>query len=473
MKTPSSKRPKQTPWGLIGAALLAAFWLAACRSETQVQPEPLEQIVRPTAAETADEHSHTHYVCPMHPQIVRDASGSCPICGMDLVAKHPEPASAQTSAAHTEVRYVCPMHPKVVRDASGSCPICGMDLVAKHLEPAVSERPQVTLDASVVQNMGVRTAKVRRGVLQRHVQTQGTVTYDEDRIVKVHSRTPGWIETLNIRSDGKTVKRKDELAQFYSPLIVQVQLEYINALEELDIAQLESADQSEISARVKSLRNSLRLLHVMDMDIMNIEKYRTVKSTIPIAAPRTGVVTRLGVREGMYVEPDHTMFTIVDLSRLWVMVDIYEHQMSWMKPGLKATIKAPALPERSWEGALEFIYPEVDPLARTLRARIAVANPDGALVPNMFVEVTISSDPKKNVLIVPRESVIPTGERETVVKALGNGHFQPAEVTSGMWVGPDVEIVSGLQENDEVVVSGQFLIDSESSLRADFSRMAE
>jgi Cu(I)/Ag(I) efflux system membrane fusion protein len=414
---------------LIVAALLAVLSLIACGPETPASPQPLEPIVQEHAPESTGESAHVHYVCPMHPQIVRD-----------------EP---------------------------GTCPLCGMNLVEKRIEPASGERSEVTLDATVVQNMGVRTAKVRRGTLQTHVHTQGTVTYDDDLIIQIHSRTPGWIETLNLRTDGQTVKRKDELAQFFSPLIVEVQLEYIAALEELDLAKLKSVDQTEVNAKVQSLRNTLKLLHVMDMDIMNIENYRTVQNTIPIVAPQSGVVTKLGVREGMYVEPEDTMFTIVDLSRLWVMVDIYEHQMSWIKPGLTATIRAPALRDRSWEGKIEFIYPEVDPMARTLRARIALSNPDRVLVPNMFVEVTISSAPKKNVLIVPRESVIPSGERETVVKTLGNGHFQPAEVTSGIWAGSEVEILSGLQENDEVVVSGQFLIDSESSLRADFSRMSE
>jgi Cu(I)/Ag(I) efflux system membrane fusion protein len=276
-----------------------------------------------------------------------------------------------------------------------------------------------------------------------------------------------------MRSGGETVKRKDELAEFYSPAIVQVQLDYITALEALDLARISSTDTVEANAKVQSLRNSLKLLNVMQMDIMSIENHRTIKSTIPIVAPQSGVITRLGVREGMYVEPEDTMFTIVDLSHVWVMVDIYEHQMSWIKPGLRATIKAPALRDRSWEGKIEFIYPEVNPVSRTLRARIAVSNKDHVLVPNMYVGVTIAAAPKNNALIVPRATVIPTGERETVVKALGDGHFQPVEVTSGMWVGSDVEIISGLQENDEVVVSGQFLIDSESSLQADFARMAE
>lgn len=410
-------------------AVLLVLCLAACGANTPDSQQALEPITPEASPLAADAHRHSHYVCPMHPQIVRDTPGSCPICGMALVPKQ----DSQTGGG----------------------------------------RPQVTLDSAVIQNMGVRTAQVRRGVLQRHIQTQGSVTYDEDRIVHVHSRTPGWIETLNMRTDGETVKRKDELAQFFSPLVVQMQLEYIEALEAVDLAKLKSADLTEPNARVQSLRNSLKLLHMMDMDIMRLENYRTVQNTLPVTAPQGGVITKLGVREGMYVEPEDTMFTIVDLSSLWVMVDIYEYQMSWIKPGLKATITVPALRDRSWEGKIDFIYPEVDPMTRTLRARIAVSNPDHALIPNMFAEVTISSAPKQDALIVPRATVIPTGERETVIKALGNGHFQPVEVTSGMWVGPDVEIIAGLQEGDEVVVSGQFLIDSESSLQADFSRMAE
>jgi len=298
MKTHSNRRASLARWELAGAALLAVLCLAACGPETRVPPEPLEQIVLDAEAKTASEQVPAHFVCPMHPQIVRDGTGSCPICGMDLVEKQ--------------------------------------------IEPAMDERPRVTLDASVVQNMGVRTAKVRRGILQRHIHTQGNVTYDEDRVIHVHSRAPGWVETLNMRTDGETVKRKDELAQFFSPLIVQIQLEYIAALEELDLAALKSADHNEANASVQSLRNTLKLLRVMDMDIMHLEKYRSIKNTVPIMAPQGGVVTKLGVREGMYVEPEDTMFTIVDLSRLWVMVDIYEHQMSWIKPGLRATIKAPA-----------------------------------------------------------------------------------------------------------------------------------
>ncbi len=175
----------------------------------------------------------------------------------------------------------------------------------------------------------------------------------------------------------------------------------------------------------------------------------------------------------MFVTPLDNMFTIVDLSEVWVMVDVFEHQHAWVKPGLNAEITTPAYPGRTWEGSVEFVYPEVHPKARTLRARLEFRNPEGLLLPNMFVEVVIYGGPKRDVLILPREALILSGERELVVKALGDGRFQPVEVKTGMWRGEELEVLSGLAEGDEVVVSGQFLIDSESNLQASFRRMGD
>jgi Cu(I)/Ag(I) efflux system membrane fusion protein len=155
------------------------------------------------------------------------------------------------------------------------------------------------------------------------------------------------------------------------------------------------------------------------------------------------------------------------------MVDIYEHQIAWVKPGLKAEITSPAYPGRTWEGVVEFVYPEVDPVARTLKARLEFRNPEQLLLPNMFVEAVIYGGPKRDVLVIPREALIVTGERETVVRSLGDGRFQPVDVVTGMWRGEHVEVLTGLDEGDEIVVSGQFLIDSESSLKASFTRMSE
>ncbi len=371
--------------------------------------------------------------------------------------------------------YICPMHPQIMQhEPGGNCPICGMNLVAKEAAAAAEgDKPQVFLQAAVIQNMGVRTAKVDRKVLDKQIRTQGLVTADDDRLLSIHPRTAGWIEVLHLVTEGDRVERKEVLVDFYSPWINQVQLDYITALEEYDLTAFDPSRKTELAAKVESSRNSLRLLNVMDMDIMRIKNNRKVQNTIQLMAPQGGIITRLNINEGSYVEPYQSMFTIVDLSQVWVMVDIYEHQAPWIRKGQQVVITAPAIPARSWNGVVDFIYPEVDAKTRTLRARIVVANPDEALLLNMFVKVNITNTSKQAVLTVPREAVIITGERVTVIKSLGKGHFQPVDVKTGMRGEGNVEILSGLQQGDEIVVSGQFLIDSESSLQASFLRMSE
>ncbi len=376
---------------------------------------------------------------------------------------------------HLDPKYVCPMHPDIVRDQPASCPICGMDLVAKKIDLSEA-RPSVELSAAVAQNMGVRTATIERGTLWKYIKTQGKVTYDDDRIIQVHPRTAGWIENLYVRTDGVRVKRKDDLADYFSPDVLLAQRDYIDTLEagELDsFGSIEDEPDSSQKFRQRAGVDLLRYFKVPTMDIMGIEQSMMPRSIVPIKAPQGGVITEHRVREGMFVTPASAMFTIVDLSEVWVMVDIFEHQIAWLRRGLTAEISTPAYPGRVWEGRVEFIYPEVDPQARTLRARLEFTNAEELLKPNMFVEAVIYGGPKRDVLIVPREALILTGERELVVKALGENRFQPVEVETGMWQGDSVEVRSGLDEGDEIVLSGQFLIDSESNLQASFRRLAE
>ena len=389
--------------------------------------------------------------------------------------KHAMPSiSADDSGTDGSNKYVCPMHPQIVRDTQGSCPICGMDLVTHKNQSGDVKNPQVFLTTSVIQNMGVRIAPVRKNQLHNHIATQGLVSADEDRVVNIHPRTAGWIQRLYPLTEGDRVERKDTLVDFYSPWINEIQLEYIAALEEFDMLSFAPEKAQEINSKVDSLTNSLRLLNVMDMDIMRIRNTRKVLNTIQLLAPLSGVITDLNVREGTYLEPYQSMFTIVDLSKVWVMIDIYEHQAVSVRKGQQVSITTPAIPSRKWQANIDYIYPEVNPETRTLKARITLDNPDEALLLNMYVNVDIAvSHSNHEVLTVPRESVIVTGEREVVIKALGNGHFQPVDVKTGIRDNDNIEIISGLNEQDEVVISGQFLIDSESSLQASFLRLSQ
>ncbi|MBK1718666.1 efflux RND transporter periplasmic adaptor subunit [Thiocystis violacea] len=363
---------------------------------------------------------------------------------------------------HLDPKYVCPMHPSIVRDEPGTCPICGMTLVEKRLDPAGGRSPEVELSRASMHNMAVREARVERGTLWKYVRSLGRVEYDETRLAHVHPRAEGFIEGLELRSEGEPVRKGQVLARLYAPNILSAQVDFLLALD---------PRPQESGVKVDKARNILRLLDVPEENIRAIEQSREPLRTIPVLAPMEGVVTAMTAREGMYVGTSDAMFTIADLRRVWVLVDIFEHQIDWVAPGLSAEIRVSARPGRLWEGKVDYLYPSLDAKARTLRVRLVFDNPDGALKPNMFANVVIFGGPKREVLKIPSEALILTGTRSSVVKALGDGRFQPVDVVAGLRSGREVEILSGLEEGDRVVASGQFLIDSESSLQAAFQRM--
>jgi Cu(I)/Ag(I) efflux system membrane fusion protein len=363
---------------------------------------------------------------------------------------------------HLDPKYVCPMHPRIVRDEPGSCPICGMDLVQKMMDPMVGKHPEVALRPAVMQNMGVRIGTAERGTLWKYIRTVGRVDFDETRLAHIHPRAEGWIEYLRVRAEGERVTKDQDLAEIYSPAMLSAQVDFLQALEPQPrgVSQVK-ADKS---------RNLLRLLDIPEDVIREIEQQREPRNRLPIRAPIDGIVIGLTARQGMYVTPETEMFTIADLSRVWVMVDVFEAQIDWLATGLTAEIRVPARPGKVWEGRVDYLYPELDPKTRTLRVRLVFDNPDLALKPNMFADVVIYGGPKREVLKIPAEAMIVTGERATVVKVLGEGRFQPVDVVAGMERSGEVEILSGLEEGDRIVLSGQFLIDSESSLQASFMR---
>jgi len=384
-------------------------------------------------------------------------------------AEQAEAGPVETAGEARKVLYwYDPMVPQQRFDKPGRSPFMDMDLVPKYADEDVgggdSGHASVTLSAAVVQNLGVRTAQVQRGALARTVRAVGRIAYDEARLAHVHPRAAGWIEGLTVRAEGEPVRKGQELAALYAPDILSTQVDFLIATE--------PQGPGERKVKADKARNLLRLLDVPEAVIRDIERSRETRNTVPVLAPADGFVTQLMAREGMYVTPGSEMFAIADLSQVWVLVDVFEHQLAWIAPGLPAQIRVPAHPGRTWKGKVDYLYPELDPKTRTLRVRLVFPNPDLELKPNMFADVVIEGAPR-DALSIPREALIATGERESVVKALGEGRFQPVDVVTGMRSGEAVEILEGLGEGDAVVVSGQFLIDSESSLKASFGRLSD
>lgn len=405
-----------------------------------------------TAVEHASKHLDAKYVCPMHPQIIRDKPGNCPICGMDLIKKE-----AEVKKEKKILYWVAPMDANYRRDEPGKSPM-GMDLVPVYDDG--EDGLTVRISPAIENNMGVRTAKVKKDKLWRRIDTVGYVDFDENKISHIHLRTKGWIEKLLIKSEGERVKKGQLLFEVYSPELVNAQEEYLQALR--------SGHKGLSSAS----RERLEALGISVAQIKNLNKKRRASQFVKIFAKQDGIVAKLNVREGMFVMPQKEVMSLADLSSIWILAEVFESQTDWVKQGQSAEVQLSYLPGRKWIGDVEYIYPSLDPKTRTLKVRLRFNNKDEALKPNMFANVTIYGGAKREVIIIPREALIRTGNDERVIVSVGEGRFQPREVTAGIESGDHIEIIKGLSVGDKVVTSGQFLIDSEASLKASIARMS-
>lgn len=391
-------------------------------------------------------------------------------CGKSQAPNTNQPAgktAIQPIAKDLKPTYVCPMHPNIVRDHPGHCPICGMDLVNKAADHHEDPQPAVNLAPDVIQKLGVRSAKAVRGQLSKKIKTVGYVDYDHDIVQEISVATAGWVENLSKRRVGLKVAKGELLLELYSPEFLKVQKEFIAAQKKDKSGVLRKYGQRRQSVEP---RDALRYMGISESLQNEIARDGKPRFRIPIYSPRYGEIVRLNIKNHDFIPANYAMFTIADMSSVWVIADVYEHQMEFVRRGLRAEVKVNALPGQSFEGYVNYIYPELDPKARTLRVRLLVPNTSGLLKPNMFADVRILAGPKQNVLKIPREALIVTGKRESVILDRGDGRFQPVDVVAGMRSDDEVEILSGLKEGDKVVVSGQFLIDSEANLQASFAR---
>jgi len=288
----------------------------------------------------------------------------------------------------------------------------------------------------------------------------GYVTYDEDTVQHVHTRVDGWIEKLVTKATGDPVEKGQLLFELYSPTLVNAQEEFLTAA------------RSGNAALLKASRDRLAALGVSDSEVARLEKDRTVRQRVRVYAEGDGVIAHLGVREGIFVTPATEVMSIAKLDRVWVIAEVFEQQSAWVKPGQKAIVELDYLPGETFNGTVDYVYPELDPRTRTLRVRLRFDNADVQLRPNMFARVEIAAEGFGNVVNVPREAVIRGGSMNRVVVALGDGRFQARPVRIGIESGDRMAIRSGLEAGETVVVSGQFLIDSESNIESALTRMS-
>ena len=364
-----------------------------------------------------------------------------------------------SSNGNREVLYwVAPMDPNYRRDEPGKSPM-GMDLVAVYADEVDGQPGVVSIDPTIVNNLGVRTEKAQRGSLSRQIDTVGYVGYDEDTVQHVHTRVDGWIEKLATKASGDSITKGQLLFELYSPTLVNAQEEYLTAL------------RSGNKLLLRASTDRLAALGVNASEIARLDKERTVRQRVRVTAKADGVIAHLGVREGIYVTPATEIMSVAELDKIWVIAEVFERQASWVKAGQKSTVELDYQPGKSWHGVVDYVYPELDPKTRTLKVRLRFDNAAMALRPNMFARVAIEGDAFHNVVHVPREAIIRGGSVNRVVIALGDGRFKAQPVGIGIESGDRVAIRKGLSEGDEVVVSGQFLIDSESNIGAALERM--
>ncbi len=371
------------------------------------------------------------------------------------------PAGPKAAGERKILYWWDPMIPDFRSDKPGLSPM-NMEMVPVYEDEASGTGdPGITIAPEVVNNLGVRTARVSRGMLARRIDTVGYLDYDESRLNHVHVRAEGWIQRLMVKAKGERVEKGRLLFELYSPTLVNAQEEYLQAL---------SMGNERL---IRASRQKLTALGISGGQIARLTEKRHADQVVQVFAhhDQGGVVSELMVREGMYLKPDTEIMTLVDLTTVWLLAEVFERQASWVELGQAAGARVPSFPGRTWKGKVDYIYPDLDPMTRTLRVRLRFDNPRELLKPKMFAHVTILADPHQDVLSIPAEALIRDGGSERVVLALGQGRFTPREVVPGIESGDRIEIRKGLAEGDTVVVSAQFLLDSEASLRGSFRRM--
>jgi Cu(I)/Ag(I) efflux system membrane fusion protein len=353
----------------------------------------------------------------------------------------------------------------------------GMDYIPVYADGDSDPGPAgtVKIDPVTIQTIGVRTTKAERRSMSHSVQAVGRVDYDEHRLVRLHPKTDGWVEQLYIGTTGAPVKQNAILLSFYSPQIVSTQQEYVLALRNLKTLQASPFEDVRSGAEelVSITLERLRFLDVPDHQISDLTKTLKVKKALHIHSPANGIAISIGAREGQYVTPQTELYAIADLTKVWVLVNIYADELPWIRIGDQARMNISAAPGHTFMGKLAYIYPYAESQTRTVKVRMEFDNPNLLLKPDMFADITIEAGAIEDAIAVPSEAIIRSGLRQQVFILRAPGKFEPREVSLGVSSDGWTQIRDGIAAGEEVVVSAQFLIDSESKLREAAAKMQE
>lgn len=379
------------------------------------------------------------------------------------------PAEQPEVAEESTTTYRCAMHPSVVSEGPGSCPVCAMDLVPVYEdELSGGSGGTVQIDPVTIQNIGVKTARVERRSLRRTVRTVGRVDYDETRMTDVNAKIAGWVEKLYVNYTGQEVSKGQRLLEIYSPELVAAQEEYLTALDYHRRLQNSAGGEVAQGARdlLGSARQRLRYWDISDEQIESLKVSGEVRRTMTLHSPQEGIVVHKAVFEGAHISSGQHLYRIAELSKVWVYADIYEYELPWIQVGQEAEVELSYLPGRTFNGRVTYIYPFLESKTRTLRVRMSFDNADGKLKPEMYANVEIQAPVAEKAVVVPVQAIIHSGERRLAVVSLGEGRFQPREIEIGVEADGFYQVINGLREGDRIVTSSQFLIDSESNLKA-------
>jgi Cu(I)/Ag(I) efflux system membrane fusion protein len=354
----------------------------------------------------------------------------------------------------------------------------GMDYVPVYAKDDGNKKDSagtVKVDPVVSQNIGIRTTVARRTSISREIRAVARVDFDEQGMTRLHSKVEGWIEGLRVDKTGEFVDKGDVLLSIYSPKLVSTQQEYLLALNNLEALESSPFDDIRRGAKelVASSRERLFLFDVPEHQIRELERTREIQKNLHIHTPVPGTVISIGARAGQYITPTTELYMIVDLSTVWVYADIYEYELPWVQVGDEVEMSLAGIPGRTFIGELDYIYPYAESKTRSIKVRLSFDNPEQLLKPEMFAEVVIKSDKQVETVVIPSEAVIRSGKSERVFVVRAPGKFEPVVVKLGIQSAGQVAVLEGIEDGDEVVVSGQFLVDSESSLREATAKMME